>query len=199
MIRAIFFDCFGVLISDGLELVCRRLDQENPEAREFIRHIVWLNNTGQIHPGESTRRIAAHMKVPQDDWRALVKRGEVRDDQMLGLVRQLRGDYKTGLMSNIAKVSLHKRFSEAELRELFDEVIISGEIGHVKPQPEIYQIAADKLGLSPQECVFIDDRRAYAQAAEQVGMHWIYYENYRQLVEDLEKLLGRPLPVVLAA
>jgi HAD superfamily hydrolase (TIGR01549 family) len=193
VIKAILFDCFGVLISDGLELVCRRLDQEDPEAREFIRHAVWLANTGQIESNEFIRSTAERVGVAPAEWRAQILQGEARDYQVFDLIQQLRLHYKTALLSNISKGSLAKRFTEKELAELFDSITTSSDVGYAKPSREIYLKAADQLGLPPEECVFIDDRREYAQAAEQVGMRWIHFKTYPQVVADLERLLGRKL------
>jgi putative hydrolase of the HAD superfamily len=69
-------------------------------------------------------------------------------------------------------------------------MVVSAAIGHVKPDPEAYEITAEKLGVEPSECVFIDDKESFCQAAEAVGMKSVWYREFEQARADLEKLLA---------
>lgn len=190
MVKAVIFDCFGVLIGDGLQLVCQDLEVKDPAGRAFITEMVHLSNRGLIDPDESNRRITERLGMSLTDWRALISSGEVRNEAVLTLVRSLRPRYKTALLSNIGKGSLIKRFSAAELDELFDVLVPSAEVGMLKPDPEIYRYTARKLGVEPNECVFIDDREGFVTAATEVGMHGVWFRNADQTRAELDKIIS---------
>jgi len=192
MIKAVIFDCFGVLVGDGLEIICQELETTDPEARKYIAETIRLSNRGLIDPEESNRRIAEWLGLSLQGWRARINQGEVRNEDALALVRSLRGTHKTALLSNIGKGSLARRFDDAELDELFDVVVPSAEVGMMKPDAEIYTYTADQLGVTPQECVFIDDREGYVDAAKQVGMQAIWFRSAAQTKQELEAILGAP-------
>lgn len=191
MIEAIIFDCFGVLIGDGLELVCRDIEKDNPEARKYIGETIRLSNSGLIEPEESTRRIADYLNIPLENWRKMVGNGEVRDDRVAELIRSLRATYKTAMLSNIGRGSLDRRFAAEELEALFDVVVVSGDVGMVKPDHEIYKYTASMLNVLPENCVFLDDREGYCAAAREVGMQAIWYRDFVQAKAELDTLLSQ--------
>ena len=77
--------------------------------------------------------------------------------------------------------------------ELFDVVVISGEVGMRKPEQRIFRHTAALLGLEPPECVFIDDVQANVVAAEAIGLVGLHHREYGPTAERLGGLLGRPL------
>jgi len=77
--------------------------------------------------------------------------------------------------------------------ELFDQVVISGEVGLRKPQPEIYLLAAERLRVEPSECVFVDDFKINADGAAAVGMLGIQHRNAGETIPRLEAFLGSSL------
>jgi epoxide hydrolase-like predicted phosphatase len=76
------------------------------------------------------------------------------------------------------------------LAELFDTVVISAEVGLHKPQPEIYTLAAERLGVEPQACVFVDDLKENCEGAEAVGMTAIRHRSAPETIARLEELSG---------
>jgi putative hydrolase of the HAD superfamily len=103
------------------------------------------------------------------------------------LARRLRPAYRTAILSN-ADESLRGRLHELGIHDLFDTVISSAEEGLAKPDPEIYRLAAARLGLAPAACVFVDDYEANVRAAEAIGMRGVLYRVDRG--EDLTALLS---------
>jgi epoxide hydrolase-like predicted phosphatase len=79
--------------------------------------------------------------------------------------------------------------------EMFDAVVISGEVGLRKPQPEIYLMAAGRIGLQPSDCVFVDDFRVNVEGAEAIGMTGILHRDPAKTIEDLERLFEVPLRI----
>ena len=110
--------------------------------------------------------------------------------EMLEAVRAVRAaGVLTGLVSN----SWVMEHYDARLRALFDAVVISGEVGLHKPQPEIFVMAAERLGVTPERCVFVDDLRENCAGAEAVGMAAVLHRDPAQTIARLEELLGLEL------
>lgn len=190
MIRAVIFDCFGVVIGDALEVLCNDLRARDPAAAEQVRVLVQASNRGITDPRQSSHEVAALLGLSYEEYRSRIAAGEVKDTQLLAYITQLRSRYKTALLSNIGAGSLARRFSAAELAEHFDVVVASGEIGHAKPDPQAYLVTARRLGVQPEECVFTDDREPYCRGACAAGMQAIYYQGFAQFRTELERLLA---------
>jgi len=76
------------------------------------------------------------------------------------------------------------------LNDVFDELVISGEVGLRKPDPAIYELAADRLGATPDQCAFVDDLPHNIEVAHQLGMHAVLHESVEGTVTQLEPFLG---------
>jgi putative hydrolase of the HAD superfamily len=77
--------------------------------------------------------------------------------------------------------------------EIFDAVVISGEVGMRKPEPQIFLHAAQLLGLEPQQCIFIDDLEANVTAAEETGFTGVLHRGAAATAERVSELLDLPL------
>jgi FMN phosphatase YigB (HAD superfamily) len=116
--------------------------------------------------------------------------GSVLDPEMLDLFRRLHADsVPTGLLSN----SWGGEYPRHIFPDMFDAVVISSEVGMRKPEPQIFRHVAGLLGLSPQECVFIDDIEANVTAAEQVGLTGVLHRGAGPTSQRLAELLGARL------
>jgi len=93
----------------------------------------------------------------------------------VALVRALRPPYRVSILSN-ADATLRERLSDGlGIHDLFDDVVCSAEVGLAKPDPAIYRLAAERLGLPPAACVFVDDFERNVAAAREVGMQAVFY------------------------
>lgn len=189
MIRAIIFDCFGVVITDALQQLRHELHAVNPEGARAVSDIVAANNLGLMEPGEANERIAAILGISTGDFKRQVAAGELRNTPLLAYIHELRGSYMTAMLSNIAGSSLARRFPDDELSHYFDVVVASSDIGFAKPEAEAYETTAARLGVRCDECVFVDDRQRFCEGATAVGMHSILYTDFVQLRKDLSSLL----------
>jgi epoxide hydrolase-like predicted phosphatase len=116
--------------------------------------------------------------------------GFERAEDMIGVVRRVReAGFKTGLLSN----SWGLNYPRDDWVELFDVTVISGEVGMRKPDPDIYQLCAEQLGLPPASCVFVDDLAPNIHGAVAVGMVGVLHRTYDETVAELEALLGLDL------
>lgn len=151
---------------------------------------------GRLSPESFERQLAAQLpradgSTPQAD--GLLSRmfaGFQADLGMVGVVRRARqAGIRTGLLSN----SWGFDYPRDGWAELFDDVVISGEVGMRKPDPEIYLHASARLGVPPQACVFVDDLRPNVLAAARLGMVGIHHTSVESTADELEILFGLSL------
>jgi len=110
-------------------------------------------------------------------------------EENIALIKSVRPQYKTSILSN-ADVTLEQRMAEAKLDRLFDDIISSAVVNLAKPDERIYRLAAERLGLPPEECVFIDDLDRNVDAARAVGMSSIHFRVHEgdKLTDQLAEL-----------
>jgi putative hydrolase of the HAD superfamily len=166
----------------------KRAFKEDREALALLRRL----ETGDLTAEEFEPQFAARIGVREDRIEGLVERlfaGVGPEDRMLGAVKTAHeSGVKTGLISNSWGGSgIH--YDGTPLDELFDAVVISGDVGMHKPQPEIFQLGAERIGVPPEECVFVDDLRENCAGAEAVGMTAILHRGPDSTLPELEKLL----------
>ncbi|MEA3082237.1 MAG: putative hydrolase of the superfamily [Sphingomonadales bacterium] len=182
------FRAFGE--AEGLDpQTVKRAFREDPEALGLLREL----ERGDIEVEEFEPRFGERIGVTRTD--GLVGRlfgGVGPDERMLEAVRQAgEAGICTGLISNSWGAGLS--YDMSLLDELFEAIVISGDVGMHKPEPAIYMLGAERLGLRPEECVFVDDLRENCQGAEEVGMTAILHRGADSTLPELEKLLGVPL------
>lgn len=192
MIRAIIFDCFGVIVTDALEALTHEIGRDDPDTARQITDIVIATNRALLSAQEGSEQIAALLGITYDEYRKRIADGEVKDQRLLNYIAGLRKGYKTAMLSNISGGGLYRRFTEDELAMYFDFVVASGDIGFAKPEAQAYEYTADGLGVRLDECVFLDDREEYCEAARGLGMQAIVYEGFEQAKTELERLLYNP-------
>lgn len=172
----------------GREAV-KELFRSDPEAMRLLRGL----ETGELDEAAFEPSFAALLGL--SDHHGLIERlfaGLGPDELMVGAVRAARaGGVPTGLISNSWGLGIYERAPV----HLFDETVISGDVGLHKPQPEIYLLACERLGVEPERSVFVDDLRENIEGAEAVGMTGILHRDSRATVARLEELLDLPLAV----
>ena len=163
----------------------KQLFREDPEALEQLRRL----ERGELTEDQFAERFGPLLGIEDTD--GLVDRlfaGMQADERMLDAVRAARrAGIRTGLISNSWGAG---RYDRDSFEELFDGVVISGEVGLNKPDAAIYELGAERVGLSPGECVFVDDLRENCEGAEAVGMIAVLHRGAEGTVPELERLLG---------
>lgn len=158
------------------------------EARELVIGL----ETGRLPEPDFERAMAERLGVTTTP--SLIDRlfaGSSPDEAMRMAVRRARqAGIRTGLLSNSWGT---RRYPRQLLGELFDAVTISGEVGLRKPAPEIYALAAQRLGVAPEQCVFVDDLPFNLEPATALGMAVVHHQQASDTVEQLERLLGTAL------
>lgn len=93
----------------------------------------------------------------------------------IALAERLRPAYRIAILSN-ADLTLRTRLEDGlGIAHLFDDIVCSAEVGVAKPAPEIYRLAAERLGVPASACVFVDDHEVNVRAAEAVGMRAVLH------------------------
>jgi putative hydrolase of the HAD superfamily len=200
-VRGLLVDFGGVLttnVFDSFRAFCvahelepdtvRRLFRSDPEALALLRRL----EAGELDEDEFAQQFGPMLGV--EDNERLVERlfaGMEPEQAMIDALRHARtAGVRTGLVSNSWG---RGQYDREMFPELFDGVVISGEVGLYKPQPEIFLLAAERVGLEPRECAFVDDLRENCKGAEAVGMTAVLHRDAAQTVARLEQLLDVPL------
>lgn len=187
MIKAIIFDCFGVLVTEAWKPFSETAFEKGSEAYKEAVDAMKAANLGFTSHSEFRSRLSKLSGLPLEEVSARLD-GSVLDERMLDVIRRYKPKYKVGMLSNISPDRLQTFFSPEQLA-LFDALALSYEIRVMKPYPEAYEIAAAKLGVLPEECVFVDDLERNTVAAEELGMKTIVFKDFAQFEQDIEKLL----------
>lgn len=109
------------------------------------------------------------------------------NEGLVEIIKKLKPNYTIALISNYPP-HLREKLDKQNLIELFDEIIISGEVGFQKPQPEIFLLFCERLNITPQELVFIDDSKKSLEGASDIGYTPVLYRSNQQLEQDLKEL-----------
>jgi len=172
--------------AEGLEPnAVKALFRERGEGLALLRQL----EKGELEVDEFSERFAPVLGVSNAD--GLVDRlfaGVAPDERMIGAVRAVHDSgIPTGLISNSWGGTT---YDTALIQELFDGVVISGEVGLHKPGPAIFRLGAERIGVPPEACLFIDDLRENCEGAEAVGMTAILHRGADSSLPELERLLG---------
>lgn len=189
MIRAVIFDCFGVLITDGMDAAVQEAEKTKPDARNYISDLIRQTSAGILDTTVANTQIAQYLDMDYEKWRSVVAEGEVKNKALFDWILELKKSYKTAVLSNAGKGSLARRFTELEMQSHFDEILVSGDVGIVKPDADIYRLITQRLEVEPSECVFFDDRIDFVEGANAIGMHGFMYSSVGQAKIDFESVL----------
>jgi FMN phosphatase YigB (HAD superfamily) len=184
MIKAIIYDCFGVLTATDGWLPFRDRYFSHDEA--LFREATDLNkqaDAGFITYDDFIIGVAQLAQVSGKEARSVID-DNATNAAIFTHIETLKASYKIGMLSNAADDWLSQLFTPAQV-SLFDMKLLSYQTGLIKPQPEIYNLAAERLQLASSECVFIDDQERYCHAAVKTGMKAIWYQTFEQYRRDI--------------
>ena len=188
MIKAIIFDCFGVVYHDVFATAYAEFGGDIEKDKAFVEGLIFDTSAGKVH--DFDERIAEHLGVSVQDWRdASVGRGGF-NEELFVYIDELRRSYKVSMLSNIGSNGLEAYMNTDVLWEHFDDVVESAKIGFAKPEARAYETAAERLGVRLDECVFTDDRQHYVDGAIHVGMKAILFKDVESLKRELNATLA---------
>ncbi len=199
MMEAVFFDFGGVIATPDPEEM-RRLEEQYGLPKGALRQAAYeIPEWQELRFGkgiEEAWQEAMRRRLEEIAGRSLqgivaeserVWRG--RNEEVIDLARQLRRNYKVGMISNGSldlEDVLHDHY---EIDHLFDPIVNSARVGMAKPDPRIFRLAAEQMGVQPPACVHIDDIQRNVIGAREAGMHGIHYQGHLpSLVSELQRL-----------
>lgn len=197
-IKAVFFDLGGVIVRTEFYTPRQQLADRLGLDFDDLNKLVFDSETGiQATMGTITslqhwEAVMKRLKRPDEEMNAIRDEffaGDIVDRTLLDYIRSLRGKYKTGLISN-AWGDLRDYIVREKFADAFDKLIISAEVGVMKPDAQIFQIALEQFGVSPKEAVFVDDFPVNIAGCEKVGIKGIHFKDPETALQQLKKLLS---------
>ncbi len=195
-IHAVFFDLGGVILRTEYQAPREHLAERlNMEYEDLVR-LVFESETsrkasiGAISEEAHWEAVARRLKRPQEieAIRAEFFAGDVLDRGLINFIRSLRPRWKTGVISN-AWSGMRDYITAQKFDDAFDRLVMSAEVGVAKPKAEIYLLALEQLGVSPNEAVFVDDFDENIEGARAVGMSTVHFKEPETVIAQLKKLL----------
>ena len=198
-IKAVIWDLGGVIVRTEDHTPRKQLAEELDISIEKLYHLVFsgpmgtqaqLGEIGQEELWENLRQELSleHDRMPR--VKELFFAGDEIDQALVETIRLMRPKFKIALLSNAWRDLRSYLENEWEIADIFDEMVISGEEGVMKPDPEIYQFAIDRLGVPPDACVFLDDFEHNIEGARACGMHGIHFQDPETALAALSSLIS---------
>ena len=197
-IEAVVFDFGGVLVRtenrEPRSNLAARLGKTYDELSSLIfdSQSAILAMKGEITAEEHWSAVQNSLGVSNADIQQVRSEfwaGDILDEKLVNFLRALRPRYKTALLSN-AWDDLRQMIEDVwQIDNAFDQLIISAEIGLVKPDLVIYQWMLAELGLEPSHAVFVDDFQHNVEGAQAAGLHAIHFRSPDQALGELQTLL----------
>ena len=187
MIKAIIFDYFKTITFKSELGVWRQYDPDRiyeEKAKALIdeydkgQSFAWLcQEIGKVNGIPSDELELTYYSQPEIKWNA----------ELIEFIQnELKSKYKISLLSNVGS----EPGQLVNINKLpFDDILLSFEVGMAKPDLTIYDLAAKRLGLKPEECIFVDDLAENVEAAESIGMKGIVFKDYTDFLTNLNKIL----------
>lgn len=188
MIRAVFFDFAGVVVSEGFwDWIYKNvphIDQIKVEIDQLSRKV----DRGELPARAYETFLAEKTGKNPDTVKNEILNNYVLDKKIIVLLEKLRPKTKTAILSNFPVDWFYSLIEKYDLKQYFDAIIISSEYGLIKPEEAFYKKALDVVGVQADEAVFIDDRQENVDAVKKLGMHGVVFTSVDVLQKDLEKL-----------
>ncbi len=197
MIKAVVFDLGGVLFAEGKSVIMEKLARERGYEREVLRKILSSPESIDLRKGLLSDEAFwgwAQRQLPEGYDALLIKKewynGYVLDEDILGLIKKLRGKYKIIAFSGNIRSRVDFLEGKYGFRKLFDLEVYSFDCQLTKPQKRFAEVMIEKSGCRPEEIIYIDDNEEYARPARELGVWVVLYERGKgwRLQKELQEL-----------
>lgn len=196
-IRATIWDLGGVLIRTEDRAPRTALADRYQMSYETLEDLFFGNERhemgkraqlGEITAAEAWDSVRRTLNASPEEMPAIRRAffaGDRLDRELVGYIRSLRPEYKIGAISNAIDDVRGRMEAEWEIADAFDDIVISAEVGIMKPDPRIYQLSLAHLGLAPRQAVFIDDSLRNIEAAKKLGLAAVHFHSPQQVLQEL--------------
>ena len=197
MIKAIIFDYGNVISALDNNLFLKEIAGFSEKTVSELHELIYVKSglpkqfeSGLISSDEFFTRIKnlCGLSMRQTDFIRAFTGIFTPIQSTLALIERLKPDYRLGLLSNTNEWDFKYEIEKIRVFDLFDTVTVSYRVKAMKPDKEIYLDALNKLGLTPEECIYIDDIKEYSDAACAIGIRGIHYIDHNSLLESLASL-----------
>ena len=198
-IRAVIWDIGGVLVRTEDREPRMRQAERLGLTREALVYLVFDSEMGQkaqlgaVSAKELLEYVCQAVHLPVEEAANFEQEffaGDRLDVDLVNYIRSLRTRYRTGIISNAwddVRSMINERWKMADA---FDQIVLSAEVKIGKPDPRVFKLALENLGVAPEEAVFIDDFAHNIEGARAVGMHAIQFQTSEQIRADLDAFLN---------
>lgn len=198
-IKLLVFDMGHVFVDFDWPLVCQgfcdRAGISNDQFKPILKHISKLGyENGQISTSKLLQAIneqmAGHSQkepISEAEFHSLWNATFHENPRMAELLQRLRSRYRLFLLSNTNESHWQYLDSTYAVSRHFEELVLSFEVGHSKPQPQIYQEVLKRAAVDAAHALFIDDLPQNIEAGANLGMNVIHFQNQEQLETELKR------------
>jgi len=199
-VKAVIWDVGGVLLRTVDPNPRQQLADRLGIQRRELEKLVFFGESGKLCQlgvksyEQHLHDVLATLGLPADQFGRFEQEfwgGDRIDDDLVKLIRELHQDScKIGLLSNAFSNMRGLLSLDWQIVDIFDAIVISAEVGIVKPDPRIYQLTVDALAVAPEQAVFIDDFIENIEAARDLSLQTIYFKSPEQARSELNLLLN---------
>jgi glucose-1-phosphatase len=197
-INAVIWDLGGVIVRTLNPIGRTHWEEQLGLHRGELEELVFEGemgrkaSLGQASADDVWKWVIERLDLPLDA-RADLKRdfwkGDRVDRGLIQSIRDLRPAYKTGLLSNAWPDLRDTMENTWQIADAFDEIVISAEVGLVKPDARIYEHILERMTTKPKEAIFVDDFPENVVGARTIGMQAIHFRNPTQALQELKTIL----------
>ncbi len=178
-----FFDINGCLVR-FFHRAFTRLAEETGASADTIETTFWHYNDavckGEMTVAAFNHALAKRLGVPKLDWQQYYLEAIDPIAEMQELVRWAAKNYRVGLLSNIMPGFIDVMRTKGLIPDAdYAAVVDSSKVGFIKPDRQIYEVAQQMAGCPPDEILLVDDSRTNVMAAEKLGWHVLWFDDYR--------------------
>jgi len=198
---AVVFDLGGVLLDWDPRYLYRRLLPDEPAVEWFLSEICTPEWNREQDRGRPWAEAVAELSARFPEHAALIAAYHERWDETLAgaitpsvevLARLRERGVRCYALTNFSVEMLQRTRARFDFLDWFDGMVVSGEVGLVKPDPRIFRLAVERFGLDPTATVYIDDQPANVAAARELGMVAIHFTEPERMRAALRGLLDGP-------
>lgn len=200
-VEAAVFDLGGVLIDWNPRYLYRKIFRSEQEMEHFLAHVCTKEWNAELDRGRPFEEMVGLLSQEHPEYTKEIEAyhrrwSEMLGDKFEGPVKVLEGLYAVGYplhaLTNWSAETFHLARARYGFLSLFDKIIVSGEVGLIKPDPRIYALLIERTSINPSHTLFVDDRQENVRAAKSFGFKGIVYRDDSELHSELSAvgLLG---------
>lgn len=189
MIKAVIFDFYSVLAIRDTGPFREAYFPNDPDKIAQSKKLRDRLGKGLIGYDDFISGLAKIAGVDEETVLKYTEEYEPNSELLKYIKTSLKPKYKLGIISNAGDDRITQILGQPN-SQLFDDIVLSYKVGIIKPEAQIYEMSAKNLGVKAEECVFVDDILSYCQGAENTGMNTIWYQDFKQMKVELQKILA---------